>query len=120
MAVLAWITGIILTLGFLMAGGMKLMGQPMALEMADKLGYTNLRQMIGGAEVLGAIGVFVGILSDDRGLEWAGFLAALGLIALMIGAVVYHLRAGDGPKDFAPAIVLAIVAVLYIVGIGGR
>ena len=120
MAVLAWITGLILTVGFLMAGAIKVMGNEMALEMANKLGYANLRQFIGAAEVAGAVGVFIGILSEDNNLEWLGFLAALGLVAMMVGAVVYHVRAGDGPKDFAPALVLGVVAVLYIVAISQR
>lgn len=120
MAALAWITGLILTVGFGMAGGMKLIGNDMAIDMANKLGYAKLRQPIGAAEIAGAIGVFIGILSDDDNLEWLGFFAALGLIALMVGAVAYHVRAGDGPKDYAPALVLGVTAILYIVAISQR
>lgn len=119
MNVVAWIVGLVLTAGFMMSGAMKLMGQPMAMEMAEKLGFTKLRQAIGGAEVAGAVGVFIGLLSDG-GTEWLGFLAAIGLIATMVGAIVYHARAGDKPKEMMPAAVMGALAVLYIVAIGAR
>lgn len=118
MTALAWITGVILIVGFAMAGGTKLMGVAMATEMADRLGYTRLLRLIGVAEVVGAIGVLIGLVSAD--LEWLGVLAALGLIATMVGAVVYHQRGGDGPKDSAPAVVLAVLAVLYIIALFGN
>ena len=41
MAALAWITGMILTAGFLAAGGMKLMGTETAIDAANQ---TRLRQ----------------------------------------------------------------------------
>lgn len=120
MAALAWITGMILTAGFLAAGGMKLMGTEIAIDAANKLGYANLRQAIGLAEIAGGLGVFIGIVSDRRNLEWLGFFAAIGLIIMMVGAVDYHRRAGDGPKDWAPAVVMAVLAVLYLVAISQR
>jgi hypothetical protein len=120
MAALAWITGVILTVGFLAAGGTKLAGTQMAVDMADKLGYRDKLQAIGAAEVAGAIGVFIGILSEGNDLEWIGLLAALGLIGMMVGAVIHHRRAGDAPKDYAPAIGMAILSVLYIVAISQR
>lgn len=120
MVVLAWVTGIILTLGFLMTGSMKLTGNATILEVAERLGFENLRQAIGGAEILAAIGVFIGLLTDGNNLEWVGFLAAIGVILLMIGAVIYHVRAGDEPNDWAPAAVMGVLAVLYIIGIGAR
>ncbi len=120
MAAIAWISGLVLTVGFLITGGMKLIGNEMAIEMADRLGYEKLRQGIGVAEIAGALGVFIGIVSEDRSLEWFGFFAALGLIVTMIGAIQYHRQAGDGPKDWAPAVVMAVIAALYIVGISQR
>ncbi len=118
MVALEWITGVILTLGFLMTGGMKLMGHPMVTEMADKLGFAKLRTLIGGAEVLGAVGVFIGIITDD--LEWLGVLAGVGLIALMVGALSYHQRGGDKPKDMMPAAVMGVLAIVYIIALFGN
>jgi DoxX-like family len=120
MGAVAWITGILLTLGFLASGGMKLTKQAMAVQVADRLHYKNLMQPIGVAEVVGAIGVFIGLLSDGKGLEWLGLLGGLGLLATMIGAVFYHQKAGDPPKEMAPAIVLALLSILYLIAIMAR
>ena len=120
MAVVAWIVGLVLIVGFGMSGVMKIMGQAMAVEMAEKLGFSKLRGVIGGLELLGAIGVLIGLLADGRAIEPIGLFAAVGLILAMIGAVVYHVRAGDGPKDFAPAVMMAALSVLYVIAIGTR
>jgi uncharacterized membrane protein YidH (DUF202 family) len=118
MGALAWVTGIVLALAFLAAGAMKLTKQAMAVEVADRLKYTNRMMPIGVAEVVGAIGVFLGLLGDD--LEFIGFLAGLGLLALMLGALYYHRRGGDAPKEMAPPAVLAVLAVLYLIGLMGN
>ncbi len=120
MGVLAWITGILLTFGFLASGGMKLTKQKMAVEVAQRLGYSNLLVPIGAAEVAGAVGVFIGLLSDDKGLEWLGLLGGIGLLITMVGAVIYHLKGGDAPKEAAPAAVLAVLCVVYLAAIMGR
>ena len=68
--------------------------------------------------MLGAVGVFIGVITAD--LEWIGLLAGFGLIALMIGAVVYHNRAGDPPKEMAPAVMMMGLSVLYIIALFGN
>lgn len=117
MEILEWVTAIALVLGIGMAGVTKVMGNAMAVEMAKKLDYEPLMKPIGGAEVLGAIGVVIGAISGD--LEWLGVLSALGIIAMMVGAVVYHMRAND-QKGAMPAVALAVVAALYIVALFGN
>lgn len=121
MSVLAWVTGILLTVGFLASGVMKVIKHPMQVQSAQRLGYTNLLLPIGVAEILGAIGVFIGLLSDGKGLEWLGFLGGLGLLATMLVAIVfYHRKAGDSPKEMAPAGGLALLSILYLIGIMAR
>lgn len=121
MGAVAWIVGLILTVAFGGSAFAKLTGHPMAVDARKHLGLSEgLQKGIGVAELLGALGVIIGLLSDDRALEWAGLLAGLGLIATMIGAVVYHSRAGDEPKDMAPAIVLGALSVLYLIAIAAR
>ena len=120
MGVFAWIVGILLIAMGVMPGSMKLRGHQVSLEIRDHLGVSeNLWKTIGGLELAGAVGVFVGLL-DDGSLEWIGVVAALGSIALMIGAFVYHQRAGDGPKDMAPGGTVIVLAVLYLIGIAAR
>jgi hypothetical protein len=46
------------------------------------------------------------------GLLWApiGIAAAIGLALLSIGAIAFHLRASDGAKDMAPAVIAVALA----------
>ena len=48
-----------------------------------------------------------------------GALAATGLILLLGGAVIVHLRNGDGIRELAPALVLGAVAVAFIILVVG-
>ncbi len=57
-------------------------------------------------EVLGALGLLAGIHSKPLGVA-----AATGLALYFLGAVAAHLRVKDKVKDFAPALVLFLVAV---------
>ena len=116
MGVLAWITGVLLIIGFGTAGVAKVTKQRQMVDAAGHLGMSVQQfQMIGGLEIAGAIGVLVGLISEDvRGL---GIAAAIGLALVGIGAVVFHVSAGDGPPAFAPVAVLTLVAGLATVGI---
>ena len=118
MVVLEWITAVILIIAFLMSGGMKLMNHPMAEETSERLGYQNLQRPIGIAEVLAAIGVLLG--AAISGLEWLGVLAGIGIVLLMIGALTYHRRAGDGPQIMAVPAGLGVIALLYIIALFGN
>src|SRR6476659_4079226 len=90
MNILLWILQALLSLWFLLAGGLKLVMSTAAME---KMGPPNaihlpgpFMKFIGVCEVLGALGlVLPGITNIRRGLTP---LAALGLIIIMIGAVV--------------------------------
>lgn len=117
MDVLAWITGLVLIVGFGMAGLSKVTAQPAMVEVATRLGFTSSQfKMIGGAELAGAAGVLIGLLSGS--LEWLGVLAALGLVATAIGAFAMHRRAGDETKDSVPSLVLAAIAVVHAIAAG--
>jgi uncharacterized membrane protein YphA (DoxX/SURF4 family) len=118
--VLAWIVGLVLAIGFLTAGLGKLRGMAGTNAVRERLGVSGSPwRTVGGLEVLGAVGVFLGLL-DDGNIEWIGVLAALGLIVTMIGAVVFHARAGDPPREMVPPIVLLVLAALYIILLAAR
>lgn len=118
MAVIAWIVGLALIIMMGGSGAMKLMDHQMAQDNRKHLGLTaGLSRAIGGAEVAAAVGFFIGLLVDDNA-EWIGALAAIGVIFLMIGAVIYHQRAGDEPKALVPAIVVLVLAIVYFVTFG--
>ena len=100
MNVALWIVQILLAPAFLMAGGMKLM-QPKE-TLAEKMGWVedfsqNTIRVIGSLEVLGAI------------------LAAVGLAATMVGAIITHVRRGEYPNVIAN-IVLLVLALFVAYG----
>lgn len=116
MTALAWITGILLLLGFGMAGQAKVMQQQMMLDTAEHLGFSPSQfRLIGAAEMAGAIGVVLGRLVDD--LSGLGLAATFGLILVGIGALFFHVRANDTVKEMLPISVLTLVAMLHIVAI---
>jgi hypothetical protein len=64
---------------------------------------------IGVLEVLAVLGLLVGAL-----VPAIGALAAGGLLMLLGGALVVHLRNGDGVREIAPAVVLALVTLAFL------
>jgi hypothetical protein len=61
---------------------------------------------IGVCELLGALGLVAGIVVDAR----LGFAAAVCLLLLMLGAVRTHVKAREGMKETAPAIVAILLS----------
>ena len=93
-------------------GAAKLAAVPDMRSRADHLGFS-----VGGFRAIGALEL-AGAAGLVTGLAWApiGIAAAVGLVAMMGGAVVAHVRAGDRPVDAGPALVVgaAVVAVLVL------
>ncbi len=79
-----------------------------AAEMLHHIGL-NERQirLLGTTEILGSLGLLLGIWIPVLGL-----LAALGFVVYFLGAAGAHFRAKDGIKDMAPAIVLFVISAL--------
>lgn len=117
MSALEWITTALLVLAMGGIGAMKLVGNDGAIEQAVRLGYNNIRIPIGIAEVLAAAGVFIGAAITD--LEWLGAAAAVGILAMMLGAAGYHIRARDRFETL-PSIVVIVVAALYLTSINAN
>ena len=44
-----------------------------------------------------------------------GALAAAGLLLLLGGAMIAHLRSGDGPRELAPALVLGLATLAFLI-----
>ncbi|WP_414942130.1 DoxX family protein [Amycolatopsis sp. cmx-11-51] len=96
-------------------GVAKILRQSSVIARTERLGFSvRAIQGIGALEVAGAVGLVAGMF-------WApiGVAAAIGLVALLIGAAISHLRAGDGAKEVVPSIWLGLVsaaaAVLAVV-----
>ena len=113
MNVALWIVQILLAALFLFAGGVKLVTpiEEMLKQMPLPLPGWFLR-FTGIIEVLGAIGLIVPWLTGIRpGLTP---LAAAGLVIVMIGAVIFTIRAGDIAMALMPlAVGLLCAFVAY-------
>ena len=113
MFVLAVVLAVVTGLGFLAAGGAKLAGAPPMEEAREHLGFASgMWKTIGGLEVLGAIGLVVGLHED---LPVIGVLAAAGLVAQTIGATYYHQKAGDSIPQWLPAVVMGSLTIFYAI-----
>ncbi len=116
MELLVWITTVLLVLGVGGVAVFKLSNNEEAIKQAERLGYEPIRRLTAIAELFGVAGVLIGAVSTD--LEWLGILAAAGIAGMMVGAIVYHRRAGDTWPTL-PSILMLILSVLYIVGLTG-
>lgn len=115
MNIALWVIAGLLAAAFLLAGTMKTITPKEQLK-AKGMGwvddYTDTQvKLIGAAEALGAIGL---ILPPLLGIaEILAPIAAVGLVIIMVGAVLYHVRKHE---PFTPALVLGILAAVVAVG----
>ncbi|MEU4486745.1 DoxX family protein [Streptomyces purpurascens] len=101
----------VLAVWFALLGTGKLLGLPAMAERAAHVGFSlGGYRIIGVLELASVIGLFAG---------WAvtglGVAAAVGLLLLLTGAALAHLRAGDRLSALAPAIVSAALVVAYVI-----
>lgn len=102
---------VLLALAYASSGGMKVAGVTSALEGADHLRVSRgLYRGIGGLELLGVIGLLIGLAVWPLGVA-----AGVGLVLLMIGAIITHRRVGDGIDKFGPALALGVLALLEVI-----
>lgn len=98
-----------------MASGVSCFVGPDMRREFSRFGLDRLRIVTGSLEVLGALGLLVG-------LWWppALRLAAGGLALLMLAAVVVRVRQGDSPWRMLPAALLAGVNGVILAASLGR
>jgi DoxX-like family len=105
----------VLIVAFAAAGAAKLAAVPAMRARAAHVGMTvTAYRRIGILEILGVIGLLVGAF-----VPVIGALAAVGLLLLLGGAVIAHLRSGDGPRELVPAIVLGLTTLAFLILIVG-
>jgi uncharacterized membrane protein YphA (DoxX/SURF4 family) len=108
-AILAVLVGV----GFIMMGVGKLADMKMMSDVRHHLGLPSvLFKVIGALEILGGIGIMLGLHSD---LATIGVLAGVGLVGMTIGAGFYHQKAGDSMKGRLPAVIAGSLIILYII-----
>jgi hypothetical protein len=95
---------------FVATGMAKLLGHPKMVEASAHLGYSmRAFRIIGLLEVLGAAGILLAPLSLPLSIS-----AATGLILLMIGGSIAHLRASDSIALATPALVCALLTAAAV------
>ena len=79
----------------------KIAGLRQSLAIRDHLGVKPVQwRLIGLLELAGVAGVLVGLVWPPIGVA-----AAIGLALLVLGAIVFHVRASDSVADTAPAVI---------------
>ncbi|MGA1828660.1 DoxX family protein [Microbacterium sp.] len=116
MLIALWIINGLLALAFLAAGSMKLFRPKAALQsmgMAWTEDFPDAAvKLVGAAEIVGAVGLILPLLTGIAPLLTP--IAATALALLMLGAVVVHLRRKETP---VPPLVLGILsAVSAVIG----
>ena len=110
MALAIIILSVLLALAFVGSGALKLAGAKQSLQIRDQLRVpAQLWRLIGALEVAAGIGLAAGLAVPMLGLA-----SAVGLSALMIGAVAAHARAND-LRNAPPAAVLFVLAAAVVV-----
>lgn len=104
---IAWILQVLLGLFFIFAGFNKLRDLPATVGMFGNLGLPSvLAYVVGGAELLGGIGLLVPRLTR---------LAASGLLIIMIGAVFIHItKIPGGLFGGIPALVCLVLLMVLL------
>jgi DoxX-like family len=106
----------LLVVAFGVLGLAKLAAVPAMRARAEHVGFTaDAYRRIGGLEILGVLGILVGAV-----YPLIGAAAAVGLVLLLAGALVVHVRNGDGGRELAPAVALAAMAVAFAVLVLGH
>lgn len=121
MNIILWILQGLLAAMFLMAGFMKASRSKDELkekgggrmDWTDDLSANNIK-LIGIVEVLAGIGLLLPQMTGI--LPWLTPLAALGLVLTMVGAIILHIRRGDGPQAIVPNIVFLLFAAFVAYG----
>ena len=105
----------LVTLIFALLGTAKIMALPPMRELAAEVGFSvDAYRSIGVLEVAGAVGVALGLA-----VPLLGRVAAAGLLLLLAGALVTHVRQGHGLRKYAPVIVCGVLVAGYLAALNG-
>jgi hypothetical protein len=105
----------VLALIFAALGVAKILALAPMREAAAEAGFsTTAYRGIGMLEVAGAIGVALGPV-----VPLLGGLAGAGLLLLLAGAVITHVRNHDAAVRLVPAVVCAVLAAGYLAALFG-
>lgn len=117
MSGVASILTIILFLAFATSGLQKVLFNPAMSHAAERLGVRKSSyQGVGILEIAGSLGLLVGLAAKGSSiLALLNELAAGGLVILMVGAAIAHLRRRDQVKQYAPLLALGGAALVELI-----
>jgi hypothetical protein len=108
------VLSILLAALFLLLGVAKVLALPRMRQLAEHAGFSVAAYRgIGALEVAGAAGLLLGLT-----VPVLGALAGAGLLLLLAGAVITHVRKRDGIRELAPALVCAALVGGYLAVLG--
>ncbi|MGH3660435.1 MAG: DoxX family protein [Micromonosporaceae bacterium] len=98
-----WVLQALVAAFFVFAGGIKLAGDPTAVQAFDTIGLGQwFRYFTGAVEIAGGIGLLIPRLMG---------LAALGLVAVLVGAIITEFSIGGSPTNPVPfLLVVGLIA----------
>jgi hypothetical protein len=100
----------LVTLIFMLLGTAKILAVAPMRQLAGEVGFSvDAYRRLGVLEVAGAIGVAVGPT-----VPLLGGLAATGLLLLLAGALITHVRFGHRPEKYASSIVCGLLVAGYL------
>jgi uncharacterized membrane protein YphA (DoxX/SURF4 family) len=106
------VVSIVVAVAFLASGIPKIIRHPEMVNRAEHIGFTaNTYVLIGLLEVAGAGGLVLGLVW----LPLLGIAAGIGLMLLMFLGALAHIRNGDKPPVYAPALVLGLLSATTVV-----
>ncbi|MEI5908226.1 DoxX family protein [Bacillus spongiae] len=105
----------LLSVAFILSGGMKLIGGAEQLQpMAEGFGYSvEFMYFIAVCEILGGLGLIVAFWKPNLSI-----IASGGLVILMAGAVFSHLSAEQGIGAAMPSLILLLLGLVLLIGRG--
>ncbi|MFJ8021448.1 DoxX family protein [Streptomyces sp. NPDC096311] len=110
MNVVSIVLAVLLAVFFLALGAAKVLALPKTRQMAAESGFsTTAYRALGVLEAAAAAGLLLGL-----SVPLLGSLADAGLLLLMAGALILHLRNGDGPQKIAPAAITTLLIAAYL------
>jgi hypothetical protein len=117
LSVVAALLSVVLFVAFAGSGAQKIIFSPATSKAAEHLRVTKRNfQRIGVVEVIGAVGVLVGVVASRGSLLGViNEIGAAGLAIMMGLAVGVHRRIGDRAKYFTPALALGTVALVELI-----
>ena len=90
--------------------GWRVLSEPRLEAEFARYGIPNARNLVGVLEILGGIGVLIGL-----GLPPLGAAAAAGLTTLMVLGLAVRVHLRDSPREMFPAATLAVVNGVLVV-----